>query len=187
MHTVRWIAVGLLAGCASSAVPRTTWTAPDGSKHQAGREADAYVHADDLESGMGSRECDEDSDCDERSGGVCITTRVPAGYSNHSCRYDACRSDADCKGEALCVPAGVIAPVARCVRASCRSNADCGGDGRCRMMLLRPGSDARRFGCVGAGDPCDVDRPCPPQDGREQVCIMTDEGARCELDPGPPP
>jgi len=178
----------MLAGCASSAIPAWTWTAPDGSEHAAGREADARVaQLDPEDGGDGSWECTTDRDCDDRPGGVCVASYVPAGYQNVDCRYDACRVDRDCGADAICIPAGVVGPTSTCAKASCRSNEDCAGEARCRMMAAGVASPIQRFGCVGPDDPCDRGRPCPPLDGRDRICVMGDDGVRCELDPGPPP
>lgn len=177
-----------LTACATSGVKRFTWFAPDGTRHRAGREVDAHVQLDPGEDrGPGSLACSRDADCRERPGGVCRTTWVPAAYKHHNCIYDECRNARDCGAGAICVPPGVWFETYRCIRASCRSNADCKQrpGGHCRFM-------SERFGCIYRDDPCDVKRSCPkrPEPSgmlRDMRCVLTDGGARCEPDPGPPP
>jgi hypothetical protein len=85
--------------------------------------------------------CLKDADCTQSTNGRCLPLldveenfcggAIPLG---NVCRYDQCRTDADCTAEApagatvsSCVPSGAFGLYnATCIYGGCRTNADCG-------------------------------------------------------------
>lgn len=142
---------------------------------------------------MGNCDCDDDGDCAEFAGGVCANNGGPTGVDpgiTQGCFVPACRSNADCNADQLCMPAGIHGPVSECIAASCRDNQSCTREagGKCRLFAS---DDGEVVGCVYPSDPCDIDRPCAPEaDGderRPRTCGFAAGTVACVVDPGPPP
>ncbi|RLB55445.1 MAG: hypothetical protein DRJ42_06305, partial [Deltaproteobacteria bacterium] len=145
-------------------------------------------------------DCESDGDCDREPGGECHAGFAGGGTTGYdpgivqSCRYPDCQRDADCGDHALCVPAGFIAAVNKCMRVSCTSNADCtrpdGASGHCRMMMAT-GSN-REAHCVYPDSECgSADGPvCSPvvdanDYRRDQRCVFSDGVPTCVAVPEP--
>jgi hypothetical protein len=112
--------------------------------------------------------CDDDADCQLAEGGRCERLLL---YT--TCRYDACRTDADCGPGARCDCQGV----GRCVEADCFTDADCGGFACSPSPALQCGNldRAASYRCRTPEDECETDQGCLErcEDGEcQETCLF---------------
>jgi hypothetical protein len=100
--------------------------------------------------------CSDASDCAAGADGRCVG-HLPAG--NCTCSYDACFSDGDCPGGAVCACSGVFSGNA-CVGSTCAIDADCGVGGFCSPELEHCTGAVLGYFCRTPKDTCIDDADC---------------------------
>ncbi|MFZ5477771.1 MAG: ferritin-like domain-containing protein [Myxococcota bacterium] len=139
----------------------------DGTIHRVAVETyDPTIPTDACAGDEEARSCETDADCTALPYGKCVTgTTWDEEYRTItacSCAY-ACTTDADCEGDAACVPPGVVEtgfdyPVCRSAR--CETDADCASE-ECGLTSYFDGCGWDvDLSCRTDADACRVDADC---------------------------
>ncbi|PIE05451.1 MAG: Tenascin, partial [Sorangium cellulosum] len=148
----------------------------DGTKNRVSKEICDTVTS--LEACRGDEQstvnCLTDSDCTDKPYGKCVSLSAEGFESDYcGCVY-ACSTDSDCKGNDVCVCAGV-AGASHCAGSSCTINDDCVSN-ECSVSVYDNGcNETTTLHCRAADDACRTDADCT-EPNRNQCAV--DDGSQ---------
>jgi hypothetical protein len=143
----------VLAACASADRPSRTDLPRAPKDHRANAPACASTRtsAEPVLSNVTTIGCTRNADCTAGRNGRCVVTETSS-----ACVYDACVTNADCPGVAICE----CGETNRCVAEGCTIDRDCGHGGYCSPSACAKGDGVPHY-CHTTDDECLDDEDCP--------------------------